>query len=48
MVTGEPFFGRCDTVTLLNICGMTFCFSFEVLVTLNPIHVDTKGGGPTY
>ena len=26
---------------------MTFCFSFEVLVTLNPIHVDIKGGGPT-
>ena len=31
-----------------NNCSMTFCFSFEVLVTLNPIHVDIKGGGPTY
>ena len=27
---------------------MTFCFSFEVFVTLDPIQVNIKGGGPTY
>ena len=28
-------------------CSMTFCFSFEVLKTLNPIQVNIKGGGPS-
>ena len=27
---------------------MTFCFSFEVFITLNPIQVNMKRGGPTY
>ena len=28
-------------------CSITFCFSFEVLKTLNPIQVNIKGGGPS-
>ena len=26
-------------------CSMTFCFSFEVLIKLNPIQMNIKGGG---
>ena len=29
-------------------CSMTFYFSFEVFITLNPIQVNMKRGGPTY
>ena len=35
-------------LTICNFsCSMTFCFSFEVLVKLNPIQVNIKGGGPS-
>ena len=27
------------------ICSMTFCFSFDVLIKLNPIQVNIRGGG---
>ena len=30
---------------LLSVsCSMTFCFSFEVLMKLNPIQANIKGG----
>ena len=32
-----------DTITF---CSMTFCFSFDVLIKLNPIQVNIRGGGP--
>ena len=28
-------------------CSMTFCFSFDVLMKLNPKQVNLTGGGPT-
>ena len=42
----------CEFVLYFHIlpisCSMTFCFSFEVFITLNPIQVNMKRGGPTY
>ena len=28
-----------------TVCSMTFCFSFEVLIKLNPIQVNIEGAG---
>ena len=28
-------------------CSMTFCFSFDFLIELNPILVNIRGGGPS-
>ena len=34
--------------SLFNVtCSMTFCFSFDVLIKLNPIQVNIEGGGPS-
>ena len=35
-----------STKFLTSFCSMTFCFSFEVIVTLNPIQLNIEGGGP--
>ena len=36
-----------DGEALLHYCSMTFCFSFDVLIKLNPIPVNIRGGGPS-
>ena len=32
---------------VLEHCRVTFCFSFDVLIQLNPIQVNIEGGGPS-
>ena len=31
----------------INSCSMTLCFSFDVLIKLNPIQVNIEGDGPS-
>ena len=37
----------CIPDTFFLNCSMTFCFSFDVLMKLNPIQVNITGGGPS-